>query len=103
MMGKSVKICNDLYASAKAVAKAERRTTGEQIEFWANIGRILIQNPDIPTAYVVRIIAFQIQSPLNDMPKYKLEELLDQYDPGCDYSQESAEWLDMPPAGREIW
>ena len=102
-MSKSVKIGNDLFAAAKVAAENERCTIEEQIEFWANVGRNLIYNPDIPTSYVVRITAFQMQRGLNNLPKYKLEELLAQYDPQCGHSQESAEWLDMPPAGREIW
>ena len=102
-MSKSVKICNDLFAAAKAVAKNEQCTTGEQIEFWANVGRNLILNPDIPTSFVVRITASQMRRNLNNLPKYKLDELLAQHEPECEHSQESSEWLDMPPAGREVW
>ncbi|MBI5441790.1 MAG: antitoxin [Deltaproteobacteria bacterium] len=35
-------------------------------------------------------------------PHYSLEELLAQCDPTAERTEEEREWLDAPPAGREI-
>lgn len=37
-----------LVKQARAHAAAEARTLGRQIEFWAELGRMALENPDIP-------------------------------------------------------
>lgn len=51
-MGMSVRIENDLYASARDEAKAEHRTISGQIEFWAKVGRAALDNPDLPVDFI---------------------------------------------------
>lgn len=51
-MGMSVRIENDLYASARDEAKAEHRTIAGQIEFWAKVGRAALDNPDLPVDFI---------------------------------------------------
>lgn len=51
-MGMPVRIDDTLYDQAKAQAKAERRTIAGQIEFWAQIGRTALDNPDLPIDFV---------------------------------------------------
>ncbi len=48
-----IKIKSDLYNSAKLAAKREERTVSQQIQYWANVGRACIDNPDLPVNFVV--------------------------------------------------
>jgi hypothetical protein len=51
-MGMPVRIDNALYDQAKAHAKAERRTIAGQIEFWAQVGRTALDNPDLQIDFI---------------------------------------------------
>lgn len=51
-MGMPVRIEDSLYEDAKIHAKAEYRTIAGQIEFWANVGKAALDNPDLPIEFV---------------------------------------------------
>ena len=51
-MSTSIRIEDSLYQVAKVRAKAEFRTIPSQIEFWAQIGRAALDNPDLPIEFV---------------------------------------------------
>jgi len=48
-----IRIKSDLYNSAKLLAGQEERTVSQQIQYWANVGRARIDNPDLPVNFVV--------------------------------------------------
>ena len=56
-MGMPVRIDDDLYELAKLEAKAEHRTIAGQIEFWAQVGRAAIDNPDLPVSFIMESLA----------------------------------------------
>jgi len=47
-MGISVRISDKLVNDAKTQSKVENRSLTGQIEYWAKIGKIAEENPDIP-------------------------------------------------------
>ena len=47
----------DLYKRAKKEAAIEHRTIAGQIEFWAQVGRACIDNPDLPVNFVIDSLA----------------------------------------------
>lgn len=51
-MGMPVRIDDTLYRDAKSHAKAECRTIAGQIEFWAKVGKVALDNPDLPVDFV---------------------------------------------------
>jgi hypothetical protein len=51
-MSMPVRIDEFLYEDAKRHAKAESRTIAGQIEFWAKIGKVALDNPDLPADFV---------------------------------------------------
>lgn len=51
-MGMLVRIDHHLYEQAKVHAQAERRTIAGQVEFWAMIGKNVLDNPDLPIDFV---------------------------------------------------
>ena len=43
-----MKLSKDLVEDAKIVAAAEHRSVPKQIEYWARIGKAVLDNPDLP-------------------------------------------------------
>lgn len=48
----AIKLSDELVNDAKAYAKAQHRTPPKQIEYWARIGKIAEENPDLPLSFV---------------------------------------------------
>lgn len=44
----AMKLPDDLVEDAKNVAAAEHRSVPKQIEYWARIGKAVLDNPDLP-------------------------------------------------------
>lgn len=47
-MAVAMKLSDDLVEVAKTVAAAEHRSVPKQIEYWARIGKAVLDNPDMP-------------------------------------------------------
>jgi hypothetical protein len=52
LMSVSIRIDETIYNQAKMVASAEFRSVPHQIEFWAQIGRCALDNPDLPIEFI---------------------------------------------------
>ncbi len=55
-MSTAVKISNDLVAKAKVQSKVFKRSIAGQIEYWAKIGQIVEENPDLPLPLIQDIL-----------------------------------------------
>ncbi len=55
-MGIPIRIDEIIYNEAKKVARSEFRTIPNQIEFWANLGKCALENPDLPIEFIQDII-----------------------------------------------
>lgn len=51
-MAVAMKLSDDLVEVAKTVAAAEHRSVPKQIEYWARIGKAVLDNPDMPLALI---------------------------------------------------
>ena len=51
-MATSVRLDENFVRQAKVHAEAENRSVPKQIEYWAKIGQIMIDNPDLPYEFV---------------------------------------------------
>ncbi len=51
-MATSVRLDDSFVSQAKVYAEAENRSVPKQIEYWAKIGQIMIDNPDLPYDFV---------------------------------------------------
>ena len=47
-MSVALKLSDALVKDAKATAAAEHRSVPKQIEYWARIGKTVLENPDMP-------------------------------------------------------
>ncbi len=55
-MPTAVKISDDLVAKAKVKSKVFKRSIAGQIEYWATIGQIVEDNPDLPLPLIQDIL-----------------------------------------------
>lgn len=55
-MGTAVKISDDLFEKAKIKSKVFKRSIAGQIEYWAKIGQMVEENPDLPLPFIQEIL-----------------------------------------------
>lgn len=55
-MGVPIRIGENIYKAAGKVARAEHRSIPNQIEFWAQIGKCALDNPDLPTEFIRELL-----------------------------------------------
>ena len=55
-MSKAIKISDEIAANAKITAKISHRSMAGQIEYWANIGKIAEDNPDLSFTTIYDIL-----------------------------------------------
>ncbi|NQZ58042.1 MAG: hypothetical protein HRT88_11340 [Lentisphaeraceae bacterium] len=48
----SVKLSGELLTQAKEHAQVEQRSIAKQIEYWAMMGRLALENPDLPFDFI---------------------------------------------------
>jgi len=53
----SIRIDQTLYEKARQEAQAEHRTIAGQVEYWAQIGRAALDNPDLPVSFIAETMA----------------------------------------------
>ncbi len=51
-----VKLPNELVERAKQQAALEGRSVAEQIEYWSRVGKMMIENPDLPLGVIQQIL-----------------------------------------------
>ena len=73
-MSMPVRIEQDLYKRAKKEAAIEHRTIAGQIEFWAQVGRACIDNPDLPVNFVIDSLA-SLESAGKDKTPFRRREI----------------------------
>ncbi len=55
-MAKAVKVSDDLFEKAKIQSKVFKRSIAGQIEYWAKIGQMIDENPDLPLPFIQDIL-----------------------------------------------
>ena len=73
-MAKSVILSAKIVVAAKVVSKASQRSVAEQIEWWANIGKIAEENPDLTYELIKDIITAQNEAKEGQLQKYAFDE-----------------------------
>lgn len=52
----NVQIDKELFDAAEIEAKANFRSTENQINFWAKVGRNALANPDLPVDFIAQVL-----------------------------------------------
>lgn len=55
-MATAVKISDELVEKAKIKSKVYKRSIAGQIEYWARIGQLIEDNPDLPLSFIQGIL-----------------------------------------------
>jgi len=66
-----IRIDEELYDQAKRTALAESRTVPLQIAYWAKLGKLALENPDLPIEFIRDIL---IAKNMNEHESFSFEE-----------------------------
>jgi len=55
-MATAVKVSDDLFEKAKIKSKIFKRSIAGQIEYWAKIGQMIEENPELPLPFIQDIL-----------------------------------------------
>lgn len=68
-MSVSIRIDDGLYDAARVRAKAEMRSVPQQVAYWAKVGRVALDNPDLPIEFVRdTLVALEEESEPFELP-----------------------------------
>ena len=68
-MSMSIRIDDALYNAARSRSKAEMRSIPQQVAYWAKIGRVALDNPDLPIEFVRdTLVAMEEESEPFELP-----------------------------------
>lgn len=70
-MAKAIKLSDVLVKDAKIHGKAQHRTPPGQIEYWASVGKIADENPDLTLGFVKDILTGLEESDAGDVSEYQ--------------------------------
>ena len=74
-MGLSVNLDQELVKTARAYSVVSSRSVPKQIEFWARIGRIAEENPDLPYKAIQGILMGLEDMRRGDLEDYNPDQL----------------------------
>ena len=72
-MAQSVRLSDDLYKIAKTRSKAEHRSIAGQIEYWAKLGRIIKDNPELTLDFVEGILISEAELEQGQVSEFHFE------------------------------
>lgn len=62
----NVKLSESLARAAKRCGSVDQRSVSEQIEYWAQTGRMVVENPDLPLCVIREIMQADQESDVNE-------------------------------------
>lgn len=69
----SIRIDQELFDKATIIAKALNRTAPKQIEYWAKIGEMMEDNPDLPYEFVKQAIIAKVEKESGKLESYSFD------------------------------
>ena len=73
-MATAVKVSDDLFEKAKIKSKIFKRSIAGQIEYWAKIGQMIEENPDLPLLFIQDVLMGREQIKAGQGTPYIFEE-----------------------------
>jgi len=73
-MAKAVKLSEEIVSEAKIMSKVFNRSVAGQIEYWAKIGKIAEENPDLTYEFIKNIIISRHEVEAEKLELYVFEE-----------------------------
>ncbi len=56
MASKPLRLDEELVDAAALIGKVKKRSAAKQVEYWASLGRIAKENPDLPIRFIEDIM-----------------------------------------------
>ncbi len=69
-MAISVKLSDEMVGQAKTMSRALNRSVAGQIEYWAKIGKIAEENPDLTYDFIKKLLIAREESAAGDVQPY---------------------------------
>lgn len=73
-MATAVKLSENIVSQARITSKALNRSIAAQIEYWARIGKIAEENPDLTYEFIKNILISQHEAAAGKLEPYHLEK-----------------------------
>ncbi|HBY05930.1 MAG: hypothetical protein UV38_C0003G0013 [candidate division TM6 bacterium GW2011_GWE2_42_60] len=73
-MASTVKLSDEIMSEAKTISKALNRSVAGQIEYWAKIGKIAEENPDLTYEFIKNILIALQEAEFGKVEKYSFTE-----------------------------
>ncbi|EHD2239392.1 TPA: hypothetical protein I7787_06135 [Vibrio vulnificus] len=70
-MATSIRLDDDFVSDVRVHAEAEMRSVPKQIEYWAKIGKIMTDNPDLPYSFVQEALLASEEVKLGKVKRYE--------------------------------
>jgi hypothetical protein len=70
-VSKAIKLSEELINDAVTNGIAQHRSAPKQIEYWARIGKIADENPDLPLSFIKGVLVGIEESRAGDVSEYK--------------------------------
>jgi len=72
-MATTVKLSDDLIKDAKRYGSIYHRSTPKQIEYWAHIGKIAEENPQLSYSLIKDILLSQVEVQEGEVTEYEFD------------------------------
>ncbi len=72
-MSTAVKLSESIVTQAKVSSKAMSRSVAKQIEYWAKIGKMAEENPDLPYNFIKDILLGQEEVNMKQLEAFQFE------------------------------
>lgn len=73
-MSVAVKLSNNIVSEAKIISKALNCSIAGQIEFWAKIGKIVEENPELTYKFIKQLLISQQKAEAGKTEEYSFEK-----------------------------
>jgi hypothetical protein len=70
-MSKTIKLSKSLINDAVTYGKTQNRSAAKQIEYWARIGKMADENPELPLTFLKGILVGLEENKAGDVSDYK--------------------------------
>lgn len=70
-MNTAVRLSESMVTQAKVYSKAMHRSVSKQIEYWASIGRVAEEHPDLPYSFIQDILVSQQEVAAKQLVPYQ--------------------------------
>ena len=70
-MATAIKLSDELINDAAINGKAQHRSTPKQIEYWARLGKIAEENPDLPLGFIKGVLIGKEEIKAGDVSEYE--------------------------------